>query len=826
VHGVSLSRAFAATVAGLTGIAVLVIGALWVASESARFARDSDALRREYYDAQGELVRTEVERVIDAIEYQHSQLESALERTLRLRVDQAHAIAAGLYEAESGRRPRTEVERIVKEALRPIRFDDGRGFFFVTSRAGVGVLYPVAPELEGRNLLDLADDQGRFPVRTELELLAREPAGFVRDHRRRPGAAGEMVHPKLTYVRRFDPLGWYLGTGEYLDDFERDVQEDILARVASVRFGTEGYVFINTFDGDALITDGRRVTDGANLWELADPNGVKVIQEERRAAEQPEGGFIHYTWRKLTSNELAPKVSFIKGYRPWRWMVGAGVYLDEIEPIVAARRVELRRSLRSHLLLIAATVVALGLLVGLVAGRFSRRSRRSIEAFEAFFSRAADENATIDEGQLHFTEFRRLATSANAMVASRRRAEAETARLQEQLAQARKMEALGLLAGGVAHDLNNILSGLVMYPDLMLLDLPKDSPLRSQVEGIKASGQRAAAVVADLLAASRGGRGPNEVVDPNRVVAEYLGSPEHLKLAAAHPEIRVECELDPGCLNLSGTRSRLGKALMNLVANGFEAIAGRGRVLIATATRTLRQTHHGFDSVPPGEYVVVSVSDSGSGIRATDLERIFEPFFTRKILGRTGTGLGLTVVWHTVKGSEGYIDVYSGPAGTRFDLYFPAVRETADGDPPPPPADALRGAGERVLVVDDEPMQRQIAEELLSRLGYAPSVAASGEAAVDMVARAAYDLVILDMIMEPGMSGRETYEAILARRPGQRALIVSGYAETEDIHATLELGACGSVLKPYTIEQLGRAVRRALGPAPAQDAGGRAPGSP
>lgn len=821
---VSISTAFAAAIAGLTGIAVLVLGALWVGNEYTRFARESERLRKSYYDAQGELIRGEVENVLDYVAYRHSKLEAELRATLRRRVYEAHAVASNLYATEIRHRPRAEVERLIREALRPVRFNEGRGYYFAVTMNGVEVLYPVAPNLEGENLLDLRDDNGNFVIRDEIALLGHDEEGFVFDHWRKPNASDQMIYPKITFVKRFEPLGWYLGTGEYLDDFERDVQDEILARIASVRFGNEGYVFVNTYDGQALITDGRRVTDGTNLWELTDPNGVKVIQEERRAAEKPDGDFIHYTWRKLTNDQLAPKVSFIKGYPKWRWMVGAGVYLDQIEPIVAERRAELKQRLRSHLVRIGAAVFGLGTLVVLAAAFFSRRTRRGLTALTDFFGRAATETgpATIDESRLYFTEFAQLADSANAMVASRRQAEEETRHLEEQLHQARKMEALGLLTGGVAHDLNNILSGLVMYPDLMLLDLPPDSPLRQRVQGIKASGQRAAAVVADLLAASRGSRGTTGIVAPNAVIREYLSSPEHRSLRASRPEVDVTVELEEDLLNVAGSRSQLGKAVMNLVANGVDAVEGRGRVRIATCNRWIESPIHGFETVPAGEYVQVSVEDDGTGISERDLAKIFDPFFTKKTLGRSGTGLGLTVVWHTVKSSDGFVDVRSGPGGSRFDLYFPASREQAEGVPAPAPLAQLRGHGEKVLVVDDEEMQRDIARQLLTRLGYDVTLAASGEHAVDLVTRQTFDLVVLDMIMDPGMSGRETYQAILERRPGQTALIVSGYAESDDIQTTLELGAGGSVVKPYTIDQLGKAIRELLGkrhepPAPAGD---------
>ncbi len=724
-------------------------------------------------------------------------------------MNEAHAIASHLYELERNKRSRSEIEHLVKEALRPIRFNGGRGYIFAVTMQGVEKLYPVAPEFEDKDLLGLQDAKGNYVVRDEIGLLRKLPEGFVFDYWRKPTASPEMVYPKITFVKRFEPFDWYFGTGEYLDDHERDLQEELLDRISRVRFGTEGYVFVNTYAGDALITDGRRVTTPTSLWEVTDPNGVKVVQEERRASKKPEGDYITYTWNRLTRAEPARKISYVKGYPAWGWMVGAGAYLDEIEEVIAARRVALQRAVRGRVLEIAGIVLGLGVVIIVVANLFSRRARRSLDAFSTFFEQAVTRSSTIDETELHFAEFVGLARSANTMIEARRQAESEKRELQEQLLRSRNMEALGLLAGGVAHDLNNILSGLVMYPDLMLLELPPDSPLRRRVAAIKESGQRAAAVVADLLAASRGGRGESEIVSLNEIVETFLQSPEHRAQTDRVPGVTVRAILDPAAFNVRCSRAQLGKTVMNLVANGVEAIKEVGRVTVQTENRFLERTLAGYEAVPPGEYVVLWVEDTGSGISDADLERIFEPFFTKKILGRTGTGLGLTVVWHTVKGNGGFIDVRSGPGGTTFELYFPACREHASGALPPMSVEELLGHGEHVLVVDDEPGQRDIASELLTRLGYRVTVAASGEEAVALVERGSFALVVLDMVMEP-LGGRETYAAILRRRPGQRAIIASGYAETDDIRATQAMGAGEAVLKPFTIERFGRAVRDEL----------------
>ncbi len=806
----SISTTFWASMVIVAAIAIVVVGGLWIFREYREFERESSELRQQFITQQRELVRNEVEKVIDFIEYRRSLTEQRLQTSLKERVEEAHSIALNLFETNRGVRTRAEIEEIIKETLRPIRFNKGRGYYFAVSMQGVERLYPVAPQFEDQNLLDLQDERGNYVIRDEIEVIRRDGEGFVRDFWRKPDAPEGMVYPKITFVRYFEPLDWYLGTGEYLDDFERDLKNELIDRIARIRFGDEGYVFINTYGGDPIIKDGRRIHDGQNLWELTDPNGVKVIQEERRAVENPDGGYISYTWGKLTTDEAAPKLSFIKGIPDWEWMVGAGVYLDQVEEMIGSRRQRLQQKVQGQIVSILGLLLALGLVIVLVSRYFYRRVKGGIDTFSAFFERAADEATTIDESELHFSEFVTLARAANTMVEDRRRVEEDRQQLQERLAASRRMEALGLLTGGVAHDLNNILSGIVTYPDLLLMDPDLDAEMRDSLETIKDSGRRAAAVVADLLAASRGGKGASQVMEINDAVTGYLRSPEHQALVSTHPGVRVAADLDPDLLNVRCSRVHLAKALMNLVANAAEAIGGEGTVTISTENRYLDSPIRGFEEIPAGEYAVLRVADDGGGIEAPDLARVFEPFFTKKVLGRSGTGLGLTVVWHTVHDHGGFIDVSSTSGGTAFELYLPVTREpVAEQERQLSPLE-LRGSGERILVVDDEPRQREIAVGLLASLGYRAEAVDSGEAAIAWLAGNDADLVVLDMILKGGMNGRSTYEAILGLRPGQRAVIASGFAETEDVARSIELGAGAMIRKPYTLQEIGTAVRNEL----------------
>ncbi|WP_419176565.1 ATP-binding protein [Desulfosediminicola sp.] len=389
--------------------------------------------------------------------------------------------------------------------------------------------------------------------------------------------------------------------------------------------------------------------------------------------------------------------------------------------------------------------------------------------------------------------------------------EKEQQRLTRQLQRAEKMEAIGTLAGGVAHDLNNILSGVVSYPELLLLDMPKDSPYRDSIEIIHDSGQKAAAIVQDLLTLARRGVAVTKVVNLNEIIEEYLRSPHHHKLVMQYNEIVFETDLAPDLFNITGSPIHLSKTVMNLISNGAEAISGMGRISIHTENRYISTPIVGYDNVKQGDYVVLSVSDSGSGIAPKDLERIFEPFFTKKVMGISGTGLGLAVVWGTVKDHNGYIDVESEPGkGTTFSLYFPVSREEIAEEEITPSIKTLMGKGERILIVDDIETQRTIATSMLKKLGYQTTSVPSGEEAIEFIKHNTIELILLDMLMPPGMDGLETYTKILKIKPDQTAIIASGYSETERVKEAEKLGAALYIKKPYSLADIGKAVQKAL----------------
>jgi len=250
---------------------------------------------------------------------------------------------------------------------------------------------------------------------------------------------------------------------------------------------------------------------------------------------------------------------------------------------------------------------------------------------------------------------------------------------------------------------------------------------------------------------------------------------------------------------------------MNLVGNAAEAIDGSGTVIITTRNQVVDEpiTAAGM-VIHSGMYAVVGVRDSGSGIAEKDLQHIFEPFYSKKVMGRSGTGLGLAVVWNSVQDHDGGIIVESGPQGTLFELFLSAIDDELIQESEEVDLDSLKGYGEKILVVDDEAQQRELAEKMLTVLGYTVHTVPSGEEAVRYMRENEAALLLMDMVLGAGINGRETYEEIIARHPDLKTVIVSGFSESEEMEKMRQLGVDLLIKKPYRFEALAKMVQQAL----------------
>jgi PAS domain S-box-containing protein len=397
-------------------------------------------------------------------------------------------------------------------------------------------------------------------------------------------------------------------------------------------------------------------------------------------------------------------------------------------------------------------------------------------------------------------------------ITERKKAETEKVQLQEKLAVSQKKEALGMMAASMAHELNNILSGLIGYPELMLRDGGLAPAQEAQIMEILDAGQRASMVVGDFMTLSKGVATSKVAVDVNDLVRKSLESSTiRLLLNSIKGKVDIDADLSKEAAVTKGSPVHMRKVVLNLLVNAIEAVGGNKgdkHVSITTKNVKLEENPGAMENFKPGNFVEISVSDNGPGISEEIMGHIFEPFYS-KALG-AHRGLGLAIVDLAAKEHGGAVKVSTSESGSVFTVYLPSAEGAK------PQVDRARvladfkGQGERILVVDDMDIQRKLAKKMLKTLGYEPYCVASGEEAVEYLRQSEADLIILDMIMDPGINGRQTYEAILAFKPHQKAIIASGMAENEEVEKAQALGASHFVSKPYTLEDIAGAIHQAL----------------
>ena len=384
----------------------------------------------------------------------------------------------------------------------------------------------------------------------------------------------------------------------------------------------------------------------------------------------------------------------------------------------------------------------------------------------------------------------------------------ERKRLEEQLLQSQKMEAVGQLAGGVAHDFNNILTAIVGYTDLLAAELGSNVRQLEDLEEIRKAARRAAALTRQLLAFSRKQVLEPRIIDVNAVVLNL----DKMLRSLISENIELKTDLADNLGAARADPNQIEQVIMNLAINARDAMPDGGTVTIETGNVPLDDAYAGQHvSVIPGEYVMLAVSDTGCGMDAKTQSRIFEPFFTTKPAGR-GTGLGLSTVYGIVKQTGGNIWLYSEPGkGTTFKVYLPAIAALPEDIGKVAPAEAPRRGAGTVLVVEDDEQLRRLTHRALDAQGYTVLVADRGGTALDIARRhkGEIDLLLTDVIM-PDTNGRKLAETIRAARPGMRVLYMSGYPDGAIAsHGMLEPGVA-YLAKPFTTEAITRRVREVL----------------
>lgn len=785
----------------ITAVVLMAMAGLFIQINTfnTRYSKESELLQEKYKNSQKELVKREVLWVNDLIDSNIESMENHIEETVQGRVNEACAIAEHIYRINTGKMSDSLIKERIREALRPIRFAKGKGYFFITSYSGREILFADRPELEGLNLLDLQSADGQSVIQDMIAISRDKGEGLYHYQWTKPGVDGDN-YQKISYIKHFEPYDWIIGAGLYVSDEEDALKDDLLRSISEIRFGREGYIFVNTMEGDALVSNGELMSGDRKLWEVfdSDPQRARdLFFKEYEAALKPEGDYIDYTIRKLSDSALeSPKTSYILGIPRFNWLVGAGVYLDDVNlEIEQLRDISLGELQKD----IFTTVLITLLLLSLFAFFFvmlGQRLQKEFNHFREFFQAAPIELIELKEEEFHIRELSGLARQANemqhdkydaleklresesrfrllaenskdmifkmvfpegrykyispssldvtgytpeeimdepffvrkvihpdwrdwlegkireifegsvdstseypiiaksgeekwvsqrislikgekegeAILIGRLSDETRRKKAEEELKTSLRMEGVGLLAGGVAHDFNNILAGIMNAANVLKSPRRKiDEKGFAMANLILKAAHRAADLTAKLSAF--GGR-RNLILKPQNI-HHIIEETETLARRTIDRQIGLTHNLKARSKTVNADGTEIQSIILNLIINASHAIEGKGDILINTENNYLNEEY--CQTVPfdckPGQFLKIEILDTGKGMDDKTLKRIFEPFFTTKEAGK-GTGLGLATVYRSVQDHKGLIHVTSQLGkGTAFTIFLPCLDE-------------------------------------------------------------------------------------------------------------------------------------------------------
>lgn len=425
-HGNSLTRSFLLRYIFGVICSVLLIGLLWFYSSWQELHNETQLLKEQAIQQQMDKLRQRVHHTVDMIHLEQQRFDTRIREQVRQRTLEAYAVMQSIYRNSKDRYQPGQIAEMIRNTLRAITYNGGRGYFFATRMDGIEQLFPPAPEREGTSFLGIRDLNNKPVVRDMIELVREKGEGFYSYTWSKPGSEGQ--YRKIAYIKHFAPLDWFIGTGEYIDDLLADLQQDMLERIESTKFNDGGYIFAANYRGLSLSYPAK----GRNMYQVEDANGLKIVQELIELAKSGDG-FLRYVMPTLEGERQEPKISYVAGIPEWEWYIGSGDFIADLNQELAVMLAKREATLQKKLLAIISTLT-LFLLLGIILSRqLGRQVHSSFQNFQQFFSQAASQAKPIEVETQNFREFQLLAESANRMLDERQQFEQQANAYRDQL---------------------------------------------------------------------------------------------------------------------------------------------------------------------------------------------------------------------------------------------------------------------------------------------------------------------------------------------------------------------------------------------------------
>ncbi|MCT4631130.1 MAG: cache domain-containing protein [Firmicutes bacterium] len=397
--------------------AILIQGIIWLVDSIYLFKSDIEEVSQIQTDYIKAELRERVSSVLDYSVYKSQEIEMVLKDNLKSRTYEAHGIMTSIYQNNKNNKSKEEIKKMIKDALRDIRFNDGRGYFFVDTLEGDVILYPVYPESEDSNIINLQDENGDYVVKEEINLVKSIGEGYIEGYWKTPNSSNDEKHRKITFVKAFEPYGWYIGCGDYVDEITKEIQNEVIDYVNSIKYSENNsqYVFIHDYEGWELANGMYPEYIATNNYELEDINGAKVLQEQIDICIESNGGYLTHYWPTVDGKSNYKKLTYVAPLPKWEWVIGTGMDISEIDAMIASKEKELESFIWHRILLILIILAALVMISMIQIKSFMKKIDKNFSVFRDYMISAEESLEPIDVEDLDYTAFSELAEVTNSM---------------------------------------------------------------------------------------------------------------------------------------------------------------------------------------------------------------------------------------------------------------------------------------------------------------------------------------------------------------------------------------------------------------------------
>ncbi|MPQ47638.1 response regulator [Marinifilum sp. N1E240] len=799
---ISISRAYFLLFLVLTIAFLVGFGAIWMYSKISDFSQESQNLRSDFIEQQKDILVQKSEECINFIKYQNTQAESRLKNRLKNFVDQSHAVAMHIYKQNKGKASDKEIKRRIKEAITPVRFTEGRGYVFINTLGGKGVLYPFSKENEGASLINFQDVNKNYIVKNEVNLMKYKDHAFTKYENKHFVKNKYNAYTKVSYIKKFVPYNWYFGSFAYLDDLQDEIQNEALVRINQISLGEGNYFYVYKTDGTCLLhPDSTSI--GRNYKEYKSSQRKKNIEKMLEAAEAEESGFIEY---KDPKKDNSNKISYITSVKDWNWIIGAGIYTSEIDENLAIAKASLTRKVRRYGFQIVGLIIIAIIILYITSKTISVKMNKNFVSFNNFFKKASTQSYKINVEELHFSEFKDLAITINRMIDIRTQKEKELQVAREKAEESDRLKSSFL--ANMSHEIRTPMNAIIGFSELLQ---EEDLPFETRQQfftHIRNSGNSLLNLINDIIDFSKIESGELKISQTlyslNQLFDELFYTFEKIKSQKGKDYIDLSFSkgLDDEKSIIYTDPLRLKQIITNLVENALK-FTEKGSIHVSYQLSENK--------------LIFAVKDTGIGITPDKQKIIFSRFrqaddsHARRY---GGTGLGLSISKKLAELLKGEMWVESTPdIGSSFFVSIPYLIDDKINSVPVEPVHKNGYnkdlTGKRILIVDDYNVNLTLIKQMLQSTGVDLALADNGKSAVECCIKDKYDLVLLDLQM-PELNGYDTLKLIKKDQPEIKIVAQTAYALANEKEQIMNSGFDGYIAKPIIKQKLLRLINEMI----------------